>query len=450
MTDVTKTYQICVLGSGPAGQTIAVDLARRGFDVIVLENRQLGGTCALRGCNPKKVLANGARLVDAANRVRGRMTIADPIELDWPTIHRFQNEFTEPVTDAVLKKFETEKIDFEIGSPKFVSPTEIEVNGRIVVANHVVLATGAKPIELAFPGGEHVTTSDEFLNLEKLPASILFVGGGYISMEFAHVAVRCGSQATVVDRNPRILGHFDADLVEQLTQYSIDSGIEIVREREVFKIERLSSGSLAVTIGKPTDGESEQTRQSTPRTIVVEMVVHGAGRSPNLDGLNLESVDIKTSSKGLRTDRYGRCDGFSHIYAVGDCADSGLAALTPTAEYEGKTVLKNLLVDLGQGGEMASIDPGPVTAVAFTPVPIASVGLSQEDAKKQISKLRVSHDDTSSWGSIRKTGQRCAGYKILIDDDSDKIVGCICWGRQLMSKSICSHLRFALVCQRQI
>lgn len=408
-----RHYRLCVLGSGPSGQNVAVKMAKQGWSVVLVESRQLGGTCALRGCSPKKVLANASKLFDAVDHVRGKMTMDDAPRIDWSMIRDFRHEFTDPVPESTADKFRKTGIDWIIGQPKFRRDKTLVVGPHTISADQFVIATGAHPSPLPFPGSDLATTSDEFFDLPDMPPRVLFVGGGYVSMEFAAVARRCGSEVTVVQRSDEILPHFDADLCGQLRRYLADTGIDIQLNRRIHSIAR-QGDALSV--------QTEDTDGSDRREIVVDLVVHGAGRTASLDGLDLEVIGATVGKGGVEVDRFNRCVGTENVLAVGDCADTGLPRLTPTAAADGRRLVKNLMA-WSQNQAPHPRPDRPVTAVAFTPVPIASVGLSESEAADQYPELRVNQRDTSTWGSVRKTGQTCAGYKVLIDGATDKIVG---------------------------
>lgn len=415
-----KTYDLCVLGSGPAGQNVAVKLAKEGWSILLVESRQLGGTCALRGCNPKKVLSNAAKLFDAVDQARGKMTTQAAPSIDWATIREFQNQFTDPVPESTRKKLDDAGIDFIIGQPEFQKDGTLKIENATISAAKFVIATGGRPADLNFPGSEFLTQSDQFLELDEMPGRVLFVGGGYISMEFAHVALRCGSKVTVVDRGERILKQFDQDLAEPLCKYSRDAGINIELNRRIDSVTKVDDGQNAggefvVTTSRSDNG-------SETKSFHVDLVVHGAGRIANVDGLNLDSVGGRLDHGGIEVDQYSACIGTENLYAVGDCAASSMPSLTPTAEYEAKRLVKNLIA-IDKGDKPVARRPGPITAVAFTPVCIASTGISHDEAVKSVSNLVVKQRDTSTWGSVRKTAQACAGYKVLIDADRDRVIG---------------------------
>lgn len=401
-----KKFDVIVLGTGPAGSSVAEKLAEQGRSVAIVESREFGGTCALRGCNPKKVYVNAAAVVDSARRSQGRLVHDPGVAIDWKQLLEFKREFTEPVLRTRESSLRKSGISTLAGSARFTSPKTLTVDEQSLSAERFVVATGAKPRPLDFLGYEQVTHSDEFLELSDLPPRLLFIGGGYISMEFAHVAARYGSQVTIVERGNRILDGFDPQLADLLTEYSRKLGIDFRFESEVSAIDT---------------GEQHgyQAALSTGEQVACDLIIHGAGRVPNIDALDLAAAEVEFGEKGIVVNEFMQSTSNPRVFAAGDCVASGRPRLTPVANEEARIVSKNLLA-----GELTSVpDYGSVPAVAFTVPALSSVGLSEAEAREQGVDLQVNFSETSTWGSVRKTGDTVAGYKILIDKSNDRIVG---------------------------
>ncbi|MGB7327604.1 MAG: NAD(P)/FAD-dependent oxidoreductase [Rubripirellula sp.] len=399
-------FDLIVVGTGPSGGTVARKAAKEGHNVAIVESRQFGGTCALRGCNPKKVYANAGSLVDQVFRASGTLVGKSDVAIEWSKLEAFKSTFTEPVAQKSECSFQNDGIATFHGTAKFTSESEIAIADITLSADKFLIATGATPAPLKFTGNENITRSDEFFELKEIPDRVLFIGGGYVSMEFAHVVARCGTTVTVVDRNPRVLTGFDSDLVDLLMEYSRQQGIDFRTNCEVNEIQRQANGSLRVLL-------------SGDQAIDADLVVHGAGRVPNIADLNLDAASIQHDKRGVTVTKFMRSPSNDRVFATGDCAASGMPRLTPVANEEARIVAKNLFADSPE----ATPDYGVVPKVAFTTPAVAAVGLSETDARKSINDLDVRFEDTSSWGSVRKTGDTVAGYKLLIDKQTDKIRG---------------------------
>jgi len=224
---MTKKFDLIVIGTGTAASTVAYKCRSAGWDIAVIDSRPFGGTCALRGCDPKKVLIGIAELIDWNNRMAGKGIVAEDIHIDWSSLMRFKKTFTEPVPKSREKAFTKAGIKMFHGKARFINKNTIKVNDDSLSGRHILIATGSEPAKLDMPGEEYLTTSDEFLELEKLPKHITFVGGGYISFEFAHIAILAGAQVNIIHKNRRPLEGFDPDLVDQLVQATNELGVNI-------------------------------------------------------------------------------------------------------------------------------------------------------------------------------------------------------------------------------
>jgi len=200
---MTKKFDVIAIGTGSAASAVASRCREAGWQVAIVDSRPFGGTCALRGCDPKKVLVGAAESVDWTRRMEGKGIQAAKLQIDWPELMRFKRSFTEPVAKRREDGFAKAGIAAFHGRARFAGPTTVQVGEETLVGRYVAIAAGQVPADLEIPGAEHLTTSDQFLELNELPRRILFIGGGYIAFEFAHVAARAGSLITVLHRGPR-------------------------------------------------------------------------------------------------------------------------------------------------------------------------------------------------------------------------------------------------------
>jgi glutathione reductase (NADPH) len=260
---------------------------------------------------------------------------------------------------------------------------------------------------LHIPGEQYLTTSEQFLELDSLPKRIAFVGGGYISFEFAHVSVRCGAEVSILHRAERPLEHFDPDLVGQLVQKTRQLGVDVQLCSQVEAIERASDHLLVCASTK-----------GVKREFQADMVVHGAGRVADVDDLNLSAAGVEAEKLGVKVNDYLQSVSNPAVYAAGDAAASGLPALTPVAVYEGTIAASNLLE-----GNHTKIRCIPVPSVVFTVPVLAAVGMSEQAAQKQNLQFRVHRENTSNWYSSRRVGEDCSGFKVLIEESTGRLLG---------------------------
>jgi glutathione reductase (NADPH) len=245
---VTQTFDVIVIGSGEAGSGAATRCRSAGRSVAIIDFRPFGGTCGLRGCDPKKVLVGPAEIIHRQRLMQGN-GVAGKLHIDWPALMAFKSTFTDPFPKSREDGFVKAGITTFHGSARFVKNTSVQVGGDLLEADHVVVATGAWPTRLNISGEEYLTRSDQFLDLPDLPRRIAFVGGGYIAFEFGHIAARAGAQVSILHRGDHPLEHFDADLVAKLLERTRALGIDVRLNTSVVGIEGVP-GQFKVTTSR--------------------------------------------------------------------------------------------------------------------------------------------------------------------------------------------------------
>src|ERR1700674_4232592 len=407
LRELTRQFDVIAIGTGSAASAVALRCREAGWRVAIVDSRPFGGTCALRGCDPKKVLVGAAEAFDWARRMKGKGIQAAKLQIDWPELIRFKRSFTEAVPKRRDDGFAKAGVAAFHGRARFTGPTTVQVGEEILEGRYVVIAAGEVPAGLEIPGTEHLTTSDQFLDLNDLPRRILFIGGGDIAFEFAHVAARVGSQVTVLHRGPCPLALFDPDLVDQLVERTRELGIDVHLGTEAIGIEKSSAQLIVRALAS---GE--------PGTFQTEMVVHAAGRVPEINDLNLDAAGIEWEKRGVRGNEFLQRGSNPVVEAPGDPAASGGPPLAPVASYEGQIVAANLLKGNHQRPNYLGIP-----SVAFTIPPLAAVGLSERAAREQNLKFRVKKEMTSTWYSSRRVAETYSGYKELVEEGTDRILG---------------------------
>jgi glutathione reductase (NADPH) len=400
-----KTYDLVVIGSGTAAQVASARVRKAGRTVAVVDHRPFGGTCALRGCDPKKMLISGAEAIDAAHRMQGR-GVAGELRINWPELIAFKRTSTDPVPQKQEAHYAAQGIDAFHGLARFTGADALTLAGQEVKARHVLIATGARPVPLRLPGSEHVITSDRFLELESLPRRIVLIGGGYIAAEFSHIAARAGAQVTVLQRGDHMLPHFDPDLVGWLMVKFAELGIDVRTQATVTRVEQTANGFLV-----HADGARGK------QAVATDLVVHAAGREPDLEELDLGAGRVAVSKGRLELNEYLQSVSNPLVYAAGDAASVG-PPLTPVSGHDGRVVASNILE-----GNRQKPDYHGVPSVAFTVPPIASVGLKESQAQAQGLKVKVKSENTSNWFTARRLAERVYGYKTLVEEGTGQILG---------------------------
>jgi len=404
---LTTTVDVIVLGTGSAAQNVAYSCRAAGWSVTVVDSRPFGGTCMLRGCDPKKVLVGVSDLVDWSRRMQSKGISAPGLSLNWPDLIRFKRTFTDSVPEGTERSFAGAGITMQHGRAHFVDRTTVQVGYETIAGRYVVIATGARHASLGIPGEELLTTSTQFMELDNLAPRIVFVGGGYIAFEFAHIAERAGARVQILHRGARPLKKFDPDLVSQLVQATRDLGVEVHLNTAVTAIERRGDHVLV----HAQTGVQEH-------TIEADLVVHAAGRVPEIDDLDLEEAGIERQKDGVPVNAYLQSVTNPAVYAAGDAVASGGFPLTPVAGMQGDIVARNLL----EGNRHIPNYTG-VPSVVFTTPPLARVGLSEEAARSQGLHFRTHREDTSGWYSSRRVALPHTGSKVLVEEGTDHLLG---------------------------
>jgi glutathione reductase (NADPH) len=399
-------FDLVVIGTGSSGTAVATRCADAGWKVAVVDELPYGGTCALRGCDPKKVLVGAGELVDWSKRMAG-FGIAGEARIDWPALMRFKHTFTDPVPQDREAVFTKAGIATYQGTARFAGAASLSVGNTLLQSRHIVLATGARPAHLGVPGEELLITSTDFLDLEALPRRIVFVGGGYIAFEFAHLAARAGAAPVILQRGPRVLTGFEPSLVDRIAAVSANVGIDVRTNCSVEKIERRDD---AIAVAGMRDGERF--------SIECDLAVHAAGRASDLDRLDLATADVRRTKKGVAVNGYLQSESNPSVYAVGDCADGGGLPLTPTAAAEGEVAAKNLLE-----GNRYHVDFAGLASIVYTVPALGMTGFTEERAAAQGLRFRVCAGDSTQWYSSRRVRARASAYRIIVEEGTQRVLG---------------------------
>jgi len=404
---MSEHFDLVVIGAGMAGVAAANKCAAHGWDVAIIDALPYGGTCALRGCDPKKILRRGAEIIDAARLMRGKGIDDADLSINWADVMKYKHGFTDPIPQSMEDGLTGSGVTTLHGHARFTGPRQIDIDGASYEADRFLVATGARPRPLEFPGHEHLIDSTDFLDLEELPSRILFVGGGFISFEFAHIAARGGSSPVIVDRGERPLKNFDPDLVELLVDRGRDVGIDLRRTTSIVDVQ-------------PSDGGYQVTLEhaGAQETIETDLVVHGAGRVAELADLGLDAAGVEWGEHGIRVTDHLQSTTNQAVWAAGDSADTKGMPLTPVAVSEAKVAASNMIK-----GTTTTPDYAGIPTAVFTIPELARVGKLESEAREDGVDLAVRYSDTSGWYSIYRIGETTAAAKILIDKSNDQIVG---------------------------
>ncbi len=404
---MSRTYDLIVVGAGMAGVAAANKCAAQGWRVAIVDSLPYGGTCALRGCDPKKILRRGAEIIDSARLMRGKGINDAGLSINWPDLMRHKQGFTDPVPDSMENGLAGNGVATLHGQARFTGRNRIEIDGVRYEADRFLIATGARPRPLDFPGHEHLIDSTDFLDLGAPPERILFVGGGFISFEFAHLVARAGASPVIVDRGSVPLKSFDPDLVELLIDRGRGVGIDLRRSTTIAGVE---PGGRGYRVTLERDGARE--------TIETDLVVHGAGRVADLSALGLDDAGVEWGERGVTVAGHLRSASNPAVWAAGDSADTAGMPLTPVAVAEAKVAASNMIK-----GATATPEYTGIPTAVFTIPELVRVGMLESEAREHGIDLAVRYSDTSGWYSNYRIGEATAAAKVLIDRATDQIVG---------------------------
>ncbi|MEP6261535.1 MAG: NAD(P)/FAD-dependent oxidoreductase [Gillisia sp.] len=401
-----KDFDVFVIGTGTAGKNVAKECAAAGRTVGIADNREYGGTCANVGCDPKKVLLGISEILEKSQKMLGK-GIKDLPTTSWADLMEFKETFVNAVPAVTEKNLKKLGIHMYHQSPKFLDENTLSVEGKTITARKIVIATGQVPMELPIPGRELALISDDFLNLNELPESMIFIGAGYIGMEFAHLAARMGVKVTMMDFAPRPLMNFDEDIVNYLVKASEEMGIKFLFNAKATGIEKLRK-NFRVTANN--DGKDI--------SATAAMVFNTAGRVPSIEDLDLEKGNVAFSKDGVSVNQYLQNPTNKNVYACGDVSDSGGLALTPLSALESQVVAANILKEKSR-----KVVYPPQPSVVFTLPNLASVGLSEKEAKDQDLDFTVEHKSVPEWFNARRINEKVYAYKTLVDNKTGVILG---------------------------
>jgi len=405
---MSQRYDLVVIGTGNAGQAAAAVARRAGWRVAIVEGRDVGGTCALRGCVPKKVLAASAEVMDVIRRAGGQAIQVGPPTLDWGALIARERTFVDGVPADVAAELTEQGIDVVRGRARFAGPDALSVTGvgEPLRARYFVVASGSVPRPLGFPGGDSLLTSDDLLELRALPSSVAFVGAGVIAFELAHVMARAGARVTLLEEAERALGGHDADAVEQLVGATRARGIELRLGVKISAVEGAPGEPRVVRF----------TERGQPQTLPVGAVANGAGRVPALADLDLSAAGVSFEGGHPLLDDAHRSRSNPGVWFAGDSI-AGKPQLSALATYEGRLVGRNLV-----RGEARAPDYTSVPAAIFSAPALASVGPTEEQARARGLSFEARVNDMRTWRSARTCAEETAWAKVLIDRAADRVI----------------------------
>jgi glutathione reductase (NADPH) len=403
---MTKHYDIIALGGGSGGVASARRAAEYGAKALVIESGRLGGTCVNVGCVPKKVMWHGASIAHTLDDAQGYGFSIDNWQFDWHRLKQDRDAYIQRLNDTYARLLENSEVDLVRGYGRFVDQHTVEVNGEHFSADHIVIATGGQPVLPDIPGAQLGISSDGFFELEHRPQRVTVVGSGYIAVELAGMFKALGSEVTMLLRKQHLLRSFDVMLREELMEQMQDSGIKMLTNTQAQKITQQADGSLAI--------ECDQGNT----LLHTDTLLWAIGREPNTAGLKLTAAGIESNKGYIPTDAYQNTNT-PGIYAIGDI--TGQAELTPVAIAAGRRLAARLFLKQAE----SKLDYDNIPTVVFSHPPIATVGLTEDQARAQYGqavKIYQTRFTTMYHGFTPHKAK--TGMKLICVGPEEKVVGC--------------------------
>jgi pyruvate/2-oxoglutarate dehydrogenase complex dihydrolipoamide dehydrogenase (E3) component len=413
-----ERYQDLVLGSGAGGKLLAWHLARSGRRVAVVERRYVGGSCPNINCLPSKNEVWSAKVADLVHHAAQFGMATGPVTLDMAKVRQRKREMVEGLIALHLDLYKKSGAELIMGDGRFVAPKTLEVRlrdgggTRLLTGERVFLNLGTRATIPPAPGlaDARPMTNIELLELDRLPAHLIVLGGGYVGLEFAQAYRRFGSRVTVVEHGPRLAGREDADVAEAIGQLFADEGIEVLVSAEALRAEGRSGEKVRLRLRVP-GGE---------RPLEGSDILVATGRTPNTAGIGLDTVGVRLDERGyvqvndrLETSAPG-------VWAIGECA--GSPQFTHVSEDDFRVIRDNL------AGGSRTTRGRLIPFCLFTDPPLARVGLSEAEARSRGVAVRVAKLPMGAVLRARTTGETRGFMKALLDARSDRILGFTMFG----------------------
>ena len=395
-------YDLFTIGAGSGGVRLARISGSLGARVAIAEERYLGGTCVNVGCIPKKLLVYASHFAEDFEDASAYGWSLGEARFDWRTFIANKDLEIARLNGVYADLLDAQKVERVEGHAVIVDPHTVAVDGKRYTAEHIAVATGGWPNLPPIPGIEHAISSNEAFHLESLPERVIVVGGGYIAVEFAGILHGLGARVVQLYRGPLFLRGFDDDVRSVLAQEMRKKHIDLRFESNVLRIERSATG-LVATLG---DGA----------TLEADAVLYATGRRPLTRDLGLEEAGVKLAESGaVVVDEYSR-SSVESIWAIGDATDR--INLTPVALHEGMALAKTLF-----GNEPTRPLHEDVPSAVFSQPPIATVGLSEVEARERYADLDVYKSRFRPLKHTLTGRDETTFMKLVVDRASQRVIG---------------------------
>jgi dihydrolipoamide dehydrogenase len=409
-----QQFDVVVIGAGPGGYHVAIRLGQLGKKVLCIDRDEVGGVCLNWGCIPTKALLHVGEVIRHIERADAIGLKVPKAEVQRESVAKFKNEVVSANVNGVKTLFKANGVEFVRAEASFKSPTEIVAKGegseRTIEAQNVVIATGSAPVDVkAWPrDGKIIINSDDAVKLERIPKKLLVIGGGVIGLEFATVYGRLGAEVLVVEMMPQILTGTDLEIAKTLGRILKKQRVEFMLNTKVGALEKKGDTVRATLNGEGTGGKDEVRE--------FDMALVAVGRRPVTDTLNLKAAGLQVDERGfIPTDLQQRTK-VPNIFAIGDV--TGAPLLAHRAMKQGV-----IAAEVISGDKSAAFDPVAVPNCVYTDPEVATVGLSEEEAKAAGHEVRIGKFPLGASGRARTMNESEGLIKLVGDAKSDLLLG---------------------------
>ena len=404
-----ESFDLFVIGAGSGGVRAARMAAQRGARVAVADPAPLGGTCVNLGCIPKKLYSFAAHYADAFEESHGYGWSMTEPTFDWAALKANRAREIARLNVIYAQLLDGSGVTTLRSRATLRGPNEVEVDGRVYRAEHVLVATGSRPVVPVLPGHEFAITSNEIFDLPEFPRRLVVIGGGYIASEFASIFAGLGSQVTQLYRGEQILRGFDDDIRHFVAAEMRKKGVVLHTQAQVTQIERAgrAGGALQVTLA---DGS----------VLPADTILYATGRHPNTEGLGLAELDVRLTPSGAVVVDDNYRSNVPTIHALGDVIDR--VQLTPVALAEAMALVDRLFGDENQKSAR-SVDYELIPTAVFTDPNIGTVGLTEAAARERYGDVRIFRGEFKALKHTLSGSSERTLMKLVVDAKSDRVVG---------------------------
>ncbi|NRG68696.1 glutathione-disulfide reductase [Streptococcus suis] len=402
-----KEFDIIAIGGGSGGIATMNRAAIYGAKTAVIEGSHLGGTCVNLGCVPKKIMWYGSQVSEAIHHYGPEYGFtSQEVTFDFATLRKNREAYIERSRTSYGNTFKNNGVEVIKGFARFVDSQTVEVDGQLIRAKHIVIATGAQPAVPNIPGSEFGIVSDDVFAWEELPTSVAVIGAGYIAVEMAGLLHGLGVKTDLFVRGNRPLRNFDSYIIQALMEEMERTNLPLHTGKTPVSLEKTEDGLIQINF---EDGSSHTAQQ----------VLWAIGRKPNVDKLNLEAAGVQLAPSGhIVVDEYQET-GVPGIYALGDV--TGEKELTPVAIKAGRLLAERLF----NNKPTAKMDYSTIPTVVFSHPAIGTVGLTEEEAIAQYGqdKVKVYTSAFTSMYTALASNRQMAKFKLVTVGENEQVVG---------------------------